>query len=251
MPRTDVRAPGMKSIRLSETVYQDLRDDIFAFRLLPGDRFAENDVAERLQVSRTPVREALMRLQSEGLVRGHFRNGWEVVPIDLARFAALYDLREMIETYAVRKLCEPGEQPARRLLLAEVGHAWRVSPAQRLDDGLAVAELDERFHLALVGAAGNPETDSVYQHVTDRIRIMRRLDFAYGDCVAETYDEHVAILAAIEARAAGDAVTLIERHIEDSHAVVEQLTIERLEQVRTAAVHPAPQPAPTRRKRFS
>lgn len=74
--------------KLTDTVYASLRDDIYAFRLLPGDRFAENDVAERLQVSRTPVREALMRLQSEGLVRGHFRNGWEVVPIDLARFAS-------------------------------------------------------------------------------------------------------------------------------------------------------------------
>ena len=251
MPPTDVHTPEVKLIRLSETVYKDLRDDIFAFRLLPGDRFAENDVAERLQVSRTPVREALMRLQSEGLVRGHFRNGWEVVPIDFARFAALYDLREMIETHAARKLCEPAGQAARQLLLAELGHAWRVSPAQRLDDGLAVAELDERFHLALVAAAGNPETDGVYRQVTERIRIMRRLDFAYGDCVAETYDEHVAILAAIEACAAGHAVTLIERHIEDSHAVVQRLTIERLQQVRTEAVHIAPQAAPTRRKRFS
>src|SRR5471032_662417 len=92
-------------LRLAEAVYQQLREDIFDFRLLPGDRFAENDVADRLSVSRTPVREALMRLQSEGLVRGYFRNGWEVIPLDLSRFAALYELREMIELHAVRKLC--------------------------------------------------------------------------------------------------------------------------------------------------
>lgn len=240
--------------RLAETVYEKLRDDVFAFRLLPGDRFAENDVAERLQVSRTPVREALMRLQSEGLVRGYFRNGWEVVPIDFSRFAALYDLREMIELHAVRRVCTAGSQvgepaPARTTLLAEAGAIWRVPRKKRLSDGIAVAALDEGFHLMLVAAAGNPETDAVYRQVTEHIRIMRRLDFAYGDCIADTYDEHVAILDAIAVGDAASACTLTEQHIKDSHAVVEQITIDRLEQVRTEmAQHPIS--APSRRKRF-
>src|SRR5450830_1632833 len=244
------------ALRLAETVYEKLRDDIFAFRLLPGDRFAENDVAERLQVSRTPVREALMRLQSEGLVRGYFRNGWEVVPIDFSRFAALYDLREMIELHAVRRLCTPNDtadashaHTARAAWLAEAGAIWRVPLAQQLSDGLAVAALDERFHLMLVAAAGNPETDAVYRQVTEHIRIMRRLDFAYGDCIADTYDEHVAILDAIAEGDTTQAGALVERHIKDSHAVVEQITIDRLEHVRTEmAQHPSP--APARRKRF-
>ncbi|WP_034294653.1 GntR family transcriptional regulator [Herbaspirillum sp. RV1423] len=242
-----VRRPA---VRLAEAVYEKLRDDIFAFRLLPGDRFAENDVAERLQVSRTPVREALMRLQSEGLVRGYFRNGWEVVPIDLSRFAALYDLREMIELHAVRRICEsPQAGPAREALLAQSAAVWRVAPAQRLKDGLAVAVLDEGFHLALVAAAGNPETDAVYRQVTEHIRIMRRLDFAYGDCIADTYNEHVAILDAIAAGDTARAGALTERHIKDSHAVVQQITIDRLELVRTEmAQHPSA--APSRRKRF-
>ncbi|MFL9880693.1 GntR family transcriptional regulator [Herbaspirillum rhizosphaerae] len=238
------------ALRLAETVYEKLRDDIFAFRLLPGDRFAENDVAERLQVSRTPVREALMRLQSEGLVRGYFRNGWEVVPIDFSRFAALYDLREMIELHAVRRLCDPGRPAsARDTLLAEAGAIWRVTARKRSKDGLAVAALDEQFHLMLVAAAGNPETDAVYRQVTEHIRIMRRLDFAYGDCIADTYNEHVAILDAIAEGDTTQAGALVERHIKDSHAVVEQITIDRLEHVRTEmAQHPSP--APARRKRF-
>lgn len=242
--------PRRPALRLAGAVYEKLRDDIFAFRLLPGDRFAENDVAERLQVSRTPVREALMRLQSEGLVRGYFRNGWEVVPIDFSRFAALYDLREMIELHAVRRICDPARPAsARDTLLAEAGTIWRVTTRKRSKDGLAVAALDEQFHLALVAAAGNFETDAVYRQVTEHIRIMRRLDFAYGDCIADTYDEHVAILDAIAAGDAAQAGALVERHIKDSHAVVEQITIDRLEQVRTEmAQHPSA--APARRKRF-
>ncbi|MFT4267256.1 MAG: GntR family transcriptional regulator [Xenophilus sp.] len=252
-PKAIVGVPArVPAVRLAEAVYQELRDDIFAFRRLPGDRFAENDVAERLRVSRTPVREALMRLQSEGLVRGYFRNGWEVVPLDLSRFAALYELREMIELHAVRRLCahRPGEQTL-NALLAELGEPWRAVPGQRLTDGLAVAALDERFHLALVSAAGNPETDAVYQQVTDRIRIMRRLDFAYGDCIADTYDEHVAILDAIAARDAVIAAAVTAKHIEDGHAVVEQITIERLEQVRVTTAHlDASATIAKRRKRF-
>jgi DNA-binding GntR family transcriptional regulator len=245
----EVRPAG----KLTDAVYGSLREDIYAFRLLPGDRFAENDVAERLQVSRTPVREALMRLQSEGLVRGYFRNGWEVVPIDLARFAALYELREMIELHAVRKLCSPRmPESARRALVKELARTWKLKPGKRPDDGLAVAALDERFHCALVAAAGNPEADIVYRQVTDQLRIMRRLDFAYGDCIADTYDEHAAILDALGQCDEKQAAGLVARHIEGSHAVVERITIERLEQVRTAAaqaamVHGA---APARRKRF-
>jgi len=239
--------------KLTDTVYNSLREDIFAFRLLPGDRFAENDVAERLQVSRTPVREALMRLQSEGLVRGYFRNGWEVVPIDLARFASLYELREMIELHAVAKLCSPRvSDVARQALVTELGRFWQVGPARRLRNGLRVAAHDEQFHCALVHAGGNPETDAVYRQVTEQLRIMRRLDFAYGDCIGDTYDEHAAILDAVRQRDAELAARLIARHIEDSHTVVERITIERLEQMRatTADVQPLSEPAQSRRKRF-
>jgi DNA-binding GntR family transcriptional regulator len=243
------KAIGRRSVRLAETVYQGLRDDIFDFRLLPGDRFAENDVAERLQVSRTPVREALMRLQAEGLVRGYFRNGWEVVPIDFSRFAALYELREMIELHAVGRLCRavPGETAA--ALLHALGQAWQVPPRQRLRDGIALAAIDEDFHIALVKAAGNPETDLVYRQVTERVRIMRRLDFAYGDCIDETYDDHRAILDAIGRGDAPEAVALLGRHIQGSHEVVKRITIDRLELVRTTLAH-RPAPEPTRRKRF-
>lgn len=242
-------APGGRSVRLAETVYQGLRDDIFDFRLLPGDRFAENDVAERLQVSRTPVREALMRLQTEGLVRGYFRNGWEVVPIDFSRFAALYELREMIELHAVGRLCTAPPTEAGTAQLAALGKAWRVKPKQRLQDGLAVAALDEDFHIALVRAAGNAETDLVCRQVTERVRIMRRLDFAYGDCIAETYEDHAAILDAIARGAAPEAVALLGRHIKGSHEVVQKITVDRLEQVRTTlALQPAPDGP--RRKRF-
>ena len=245
------KAPRRPIIRLAESVYERLRADIFAFRLLPGDRFAENDVAERLQVSRTPVREALMRLQSEGLVRGYFRNGWEVIPIDFKRFAALYDLREMIELHAIRRVARAivAQSATCASLLGEIAAIWRVPAALRERDGLVVAALDEGFHLAMVAAAGNSETDAVYRQVAEHIRIMRRLEFAYGDCIDDTYDEHIAVLAALDAGEIDNAEALLMRHIKDSYTAVQQITIDRLEQVRTEMAQSAGT-APGRRKRF-
>src|SRR5690606_3416198 len=91
---------------LTERVYQHLKQDIFSFRLLPGDRFTEKEIAERVAASRTPVREALTRLQREGFVAVSFRSGWQVKPFDFNQFEQLYDVRIVLELAAVKRLCE-------------------------------------------------------------------------------------------------------------------------------------------------
>ena len=88
-----------------EAVYQQIKMDIFEFRLLPGARFSENEIAARARVSRTPVREALLRLQREGFVDVLPKSGWMVRPLDFERFEHLYDARIVLELDAVRKLC--------------------------------------------------------------------------------------------------------------------------------------------------
>src|ERR1700712_823103 len=87
---------------LAMRVYEHLKADIFDFRLLPGDRFSEGDIATRMQVSRTPVRQALFWLQREGYVDVHFRSGWQIKAFDFTFFEDLYEVRVMMETSAVR-----------------------------------------------------------------------------------------------------------------------------------------------------
>ncbi|HZS69257.1 MAG TPA: GntR family transcriptional regulator, partial [Burkholderiales bacterium] len=67
---------------LAEAVYRQVKSDIFEFRLLPGTRFSENEVAQRAKVSRTPVREALFRLEREGYLQVHPKSGWSVRALD-------------------------------------------------------------------------------------------------------------------------------------------------------------------------
>src|SRR5258708_5751031 len=114
--------PAVKN--LAEAVYRRLKSDIFEFRLLPGTRFSENEVARRARVSRTPVREALFRLQREGYLEVHAKSGWSVRALDFEQLDNLYDLRVVLETAAVRKLCQ--DDPRRAL--ADLAKAWLVSP---------------------------------------------------------------------------------------------------------------------------
>ena len=211
-------------MKAPEAVYQQLKMDIFEFRLLPGARFSENEIAARTRVSRTPVREALLRLQREGFVDVLAKSGWRVRELDFDRFEQLYDARIVLELDAVRKLCSREQQDQ----LTVLKKAWLVPHKQRLTDWIAVAQLDEAFHATLVAAAGNPELARMHADVTERIRIVRRLDFTQAERVQYTYEEHAAILRAVLARKVQQATLLLRSHIEQSKLEVRKISIHRL-----------------------
>lgn len=98
------RGPASSAGSLAAHIYARLKADIFDFRLLPGDRFSEGDVASRMQVSRTPVRQALFWLQREGYVEVHFKSGWQVREFDFKYFEDLYEIRIMMESAAIARL---------------------------------------------------------------------------------------------------------------------------------------------------
>lgn len=223
------KAPG---VSLPEMVYAQIKASIFDFRLLPGDRFTETEVAERIGVSRTPVREALFRLAREGYLQVNSRNGWSVRPFDFKAFEDLYDLRVILEEAAVRKLCEMEEAPD----LAPLKAVWLVPVAERSDDAQAVWKLDEDFHQALVRATGNEVMARTHQELQERIRVIRRLDFTKPERVTTTYQEHAKILRAVLQRKADHAGLLLRSHIELSKAEVRKITLHMLHEARERAV---------------
>jgi len=223
-PRPMGKPPGVPERSLAETAYEKLKASIFDFELLPGDRFTENEMAERLGMSRTPVRDALYRLEREGYFAVHLRLGWSVRPYDFEQFENLYDLRLILEEASIVRLCELAERPGLEALKA----TWLVEPAERLSDTKAVAALDEAFHVTLVEAAGNPEVARNHRDVTERIRIIRRLDFTQGHRIDKTYDEHAQILRAIIRRRADEATRLLRSHIASSKSEVRKITLHRL-----------------------
>ncbi len=211
----------------ADEVYQQIKRDVAEFSLVPGDRFTENELSERHGVSRTPVRQALFRLQQEGYVEVLFRSGWRVLPFDFERFEQLYDLRMVIETTAVQRLCADGGCVNTELLNQLIA-IWTVAVAGRSSDMVQVSKWDEEFHCALVAAAGNAEMARVHRDVTERIRIIRRLDFTKQARIDATYDEHAKILKAIQRKRGDQAAMLLRAHIETSQAEVRKITLHQV-----------------------
>lgn len=219
----------------ADEVYEQLKRDVGEFKLVPGDRFTENEISERLGVSRTPVRQALFRMQQEGYVEVLFRSGWRVLPFDFEQFEQLYDLRMVLETTAAHRLCEDGLRRGGKVdstLLDELVAIWLVPIAQRSTDTVQVSQWDEAFHCALVAAAGNAEMARVHRDVTDRIRIIRRLDFTKQARIDATYDEHAKILKAIQRKRGDQAAMLLRAHIETSQAEVRKITLHQVHMAR-------------------
>jgi DNA-binding GntR family transcriptional regulator len=214
---------------LAEQVYTRLKAQLHDFVLVPGDRFSEAELGARLGVSRTPVREALFRLRNEGFLDLESKSGWFVRPIDFGRLEQLYDLRVLLELASVSRLCARTEVVPQ---LDELKAVWLVPGTERLADAREVGALDEQFHASLVRAAGNAEIARVHWDVTERIRIVRRLDFTRPDRIDATYTEHAKILRAVIQRKADQAQLLLKTHIEQSKAEVRKITLATLHDAR-------------------
>ncbi|MES2979217.1 MAG: GntR family transcriptional regulator [Pseudomonadota bacterium] len=221
----------------ADEVYAQLKRDIAEFRLVPGDRFTETEISDRLGVSRTPVRQALFKLQQEGFVEVLFRSGWRVLPFDFNQFEELYDLRMVLETTAVHRLCE-GALKINAVLLADLAAIWLVAAEQRSTDMVEVAQWDEAFHCSLVEAAGNAEMARVHRDVTERIRVIRRLDFTQPARISATYEEHGKIMRAIQRKRGDQAAMLLRAHIQASQAEVRKITLHQVHLARQMGARP-------------
>ena len=211
----------------ADEVDEQLKRDVAEFKLVPGDRFTENELSERLGISRTPVRQALFRLRQEGYVEVLFRSGWRVLPFDFDRFEQLYDLRMVLETTAVQRLCAEGRRVDAGML-AQLVAIWLVPIAARSADMVQVAKSDEAFHCTLVAAAGNAEMARVHRDVTERIRVIRRLDFTKQARIDATYEEHAKILKAVQRKRGDQAAMLLRTHITASQAEVRKITLHQV-----------------------
>jgi DNA-binding GntR family transcriptional regulator len=225
-------------ITLADQVYQQLKDDIGNFVLFPGDRFTEHELCNRLEVSRTPLRQALARLQQDGHIEVLFRSGWRILPLNFQKFDQLYDLRILLETASIKTIIarpKGSERNKAGLLLQSLAEIWLVPVAARSADSRQVSIWDEEFHCTIVRAADNEEISRVHWDITERIRMVRKLDFTKRPRVDATYTEHKKILQAILAGEATLACDLMAAHIQASQREVRSITLLQLETARRRA----------------
>jgi DNA-binding GntR family transcriptional regulator len=229
--QTAVTASEPEATTLADQAYGQLKQLIFDFALMPGDRVSETELAQRVAVSRTPLRAALQRLEREGFLKLLPRQGWQVAPLDFDVMDELYDLRTLIECEAARHMAEHEQRPE----LRQLADLWLVPATERLADAAEVGALDECFHALLVQGSGNREMARVHREITERIRIIRRLDFTKPARIDATYDEHARILRAITRRRTDEAQRLLRAHIQQSKLEVRHITLDMLYRARRNA----------------
>ncbi|MCB8882747.1 GntR family transcriptional regulator [Acidisoma cellulosilytica] len=215
-------------------VYQELMADIADFRLLPGDRFTETDLSHRFGASRTPIRDALLQLKRDGFVDVRFRSGWFVCPFDFQRFDELYELRMTLEVAAFERLSR-AEPEIRLAALDHLDAIWIIDESARETEPRRMTELDEGFHSGIVEAAGNREMAIIHREITEKIRIIRRLDFFKDARTAATYREHGELLRLLRRGALSEAIIMLRAHIEASKLEVRKITLHMMHEARLGA----------------
>jgi DNA-binding GntR family transcriptional regulator len=196
---------------LASQVYAQLRADLLHARLRPGEDLSENQQAQRLGVSRTPVREAIQRLVSEGLVHVLPQRGTRVSLLSMARIREALFIREAVECQVVRRLlAHPRSQEDWRLLDACI-----AEQAQALRDGDLEATLaaDARFHASLLELCGLGGVWPVVAQARDLHQRVRAIAVPELRSGRQAIADHRAIVKALRDGDADLAVGQVTRHL--------------------------------------
>jgi DNA-binding GntR family transcriptional regulator len=146
---------------LAERTYVRLREDIITVRLAPGTLLRETELMRRLNVGRTPVREALQRLQRDGFVIVIARRGTFVSKIDISDLKAIYEARARIESWATKLAAERLRESERRMAGELLSELKAITAPLGLD---ALLELDRRIHRFIYRSAKNPYLFDTLDH---------------------------------------------------------------------------------------
>jgi DNA-binding GntR family transcriptional regulator len=206
-------------------VYSQLKALILGFEIYPGSRVTETELAERFGVSRTPVREALQRLQLEGYLTVRPKQGCFIREIDIEEIDEHYQVRIALEMCALEVAGTHMPDKAIR----ELARKWDPSkqPKTRVDVE-TMAELDESFHIALAEGGGNMVLADYLSRINHAIHIIRRLDFTENQRVELTYKEHYAICQHLLKRDIVSAQQALTQHIRRSQLAAKTITLEQL-----------------------
>ncbi|MBB5778910.1 GntR family transcriptional regulator [Nonomuraea jabiensis] len=207
---------GRRPPTAQQFVLAELRRAITTGRLRPGAPIRQDALAEELQVSRVPLREALKTLEGEGLVTYKAHKGYCVATLSLDDLREVYRIRELLEEEAVRRAVE-------RLTDADLARLEsaqeEVERAAAAGDVLAMAMANRLFHMTLFDCAGMPRLVRLIRTLWDTTDAYRSMYYGDAGNRERVVKEHRATLDALRRHAADEAVTTLDVH--RAHAVAE------------------------------
>ncbi len=193
-----------------DRIYEQVRSMATEFAFKPEERINEGALASTLGVSRTPLREALNRLVAEGFITFQTGRGFFNRSLQPRKVLELYELRQAIETEALRRAIDRADDAsiaALRDFLLETEPAYSAGTSAKV-----LVELDEAFHMRLAELSQNDELVHMLRNVSERIRYVRWI--VLNEKRGRTHAEHIRILDALAARNTDAAVTALRDHIE-------------------------------------
>lgn len=213
-----IYAVGMSSLAVqhvkqppaADRVYAHVKEGVLDRRYEGGTLLTEGELAEAVGVSRTPVREALLRLEAEGLIKLYPKKGALVLPVSAQEIADVVETRQLVEEHAIRKAA-----PASPALIARLTELLERQREQAAAGDLAGAAVTDRcFHAEIVRSGGNEILSRLYDQLRDRqLRMGVAVMHAHPDRITKTLVEHQEILDALRSGDPEAAVAIVHRHV--------------------------------------
>jgi len=191
-----------------DRVYQAVKSMIVTCQLRPGERINVSELADTLEASRTPIREALYRLASEGLCEQTQSLGFVSQSFDAKRIFDLYEFRALVESGSVRMATERAKDHDIQLLVETARGREDARPHK---SSKQLVDEDEEFHITIAGLSGNVQMVRSVANINDQIRYVRGIDREYR--AQKTTHDHRLIAEAMMARDAQLASDLMRGHI--------------------------------------
>ncbi|MDA5284347.1 GntR family transcriptional regulator [Streptomyces sp. NPDC054904] len=210
-------SPAAPTVTAADRVYRHVKQGVLERRYEGGVLLTEGEVAEAVGVSRTPVREALLRLETEGLLKLYPKKGALVLPVSAQEIADVIETRLLVEEFTVRRAV-----PAPPALLERLAALLAEQRRQAAEGDIAAAMTADRcFHAEIVRHAGNAILSRLYDQLRDRqLRMGVALLHAHPDRMDRTLAEHAEILDALRAGDAEAAAAAVRGHIGRVEALV-------------------------------
>ena len=211
---------------LREVVFMTLRRQILRGELKPGERLMEISLANKLGVSRTPIREAIRMLEHEGLVVMVPRRGAHVAEITRQELNDVLEIRKTLEVLAIQRSCaNMTDRDIRQLREAE--EAFAILVERKDADITALGEADEHFHDIIYQGTNNRRLIQILNNLREQMYRFRVEYLKDIDIRQMLVREHDAIVKALEIRDTEEAVRLVTMHIDNQYRAINKALDER------------------------
>ncbi len=208
--RKSARTPVHDKVSRASQAYSEIRGRILNAQLSPSSPVSEYQLAADLGLSRTPVREALKRLEREGLIQSVLGRGSYVAELSFQDVLEIYEVRLLLEPFTAGVAAKQMSEGDIRGLERDVAAARKAAASGRLDDAF---RLDIRLHKSLVAATRNGRIDGILRQLDDQVHRIRLLAPRTPGRLDSTVNEHQAIVRALAAHDVSGAEQAMRNHL--------------------------------------